>query len=160
MPLSFQRKETDLVSITHALVKEYRLLAPEHRIEERFATEALVGHWDSKRISRVVDNLLSNAIKYSPGGGRVEVELGTVHEEGASWALLRITDEGMGIPTADLARVFQWYSRGENALRSRIEGTGIGLAGARDIVAQHGGSITVTSQEGEGSTFTVKLPIA
>jgi PAS domain S-box-containing protein len=160
MPLSFQRKETDLVSVTHALVKEYRLLAPEHRIEERFATEALVGHWDSKRISRVVDNLLCNAIKYSPGGGRVEVELGTVHEEGASWASLRISDEGMGIPTADLARVFQWYSRGENALRSRIEGTGIGLAGARDIVAQHGGSITVTSQEGEGSTFMVKLPIA
>ena len=54
--------------------------------------------------------------------------------------------------------MFQWYSRGDNALRTTIPGTGIGLAGSRDIVEQHGGSIAVESEEGKGATFTVRLP--
>jgi PAS domain S-box-containing protein len=159
MPLSFQLRETDLVSVTRALVEEYQHLAPDHRIEMRLASASLVGSWDPKRIERVVNNLLSNAIKYSPGGGTVQVTLGTVHEGSTIRASLRVTDEGMGIPPDDLARIFQWYSRGENAQRSRIEGTGIGLAGARDIVEQHGGTISVESNEGQGSTFTVTLPM-
>jgi PAS domain S-box-containing protein len=158
-PLSFQLRATDLVQLTRGLVEEYQHLAPEHRIEMRSASAPLVSSWDSKRIERVVNSLLSNAIKYSPGGGTVHVVVSTVHEESTIWASLRITDEGMGIPASDLARIFQWYSRGENARRSQIEGTGIGLAGAREIVAQHGGTITVESTEGHGSTFTVKLPM-
>jgi PAS domain S-box-containing protein len=158
MPIGLVLKETDLVGLTRAVVDEYREGAPDHRIEVRAATESLVGTWDPKRIDRVVDNLLSNAVKYSPGGGRVQVELGQVHEGATTWALLRITDDGIGIGASDQARVFQWYSRGDNALRTSIPGTGIGLAGIRDIVEQHGGSISVESKEGEGSTFTVRLP--
>lgn len=157
-PLSFQLRATDLVSVTRALVEEYQHLAPEHRIELRLASEPVVGTWDPKRIERVVNNLLSNAIKYSPGGGTVHVVVSTAQEGGTIWASLRITDEGMGIPANDLGRIFEWYSRGENARQSQIDGTGIGLAGARDIVQQHGGTIAVESSEGQGSIFTVKLP--
>lgn len=80
----------------------------------------------------------------------MQVELSTVREESTIRVLLRITDEGIGIPVEDLARIFQWYSRGKNALQTTIEGAGIGLAGARDIVVQHGGSISVSSKEGQG----------
>lgn len=146
-------------SLTRALVDEYQHLAPEHRIETRLASESVVGTCDPKRIERVVNNLLSDAVKYSPGGGTVHVALSTVHEESTIWALLRVTDEAMGIPASDLGRIFEWYSRGENARRSQVEGTGIGLAGARDMVTQHGGTITVESSEGHGSTFTVRLPM-
>lgn len=158
MPIGLVLQETDLVGLTRAVAEEYRERAPDHRIEVRSAPESLVGTWDPKRIDRVVDNLLSNAVKYSPGGGRVQIELEEDRAGGASWALLRITDDGIGIGTNDLARVFQWYSRGDNALRTSIPGTGIGLAGIRDIVEQHGGSISVESEEGHGSTFTVRLP--
>lgn len=157
-PLALERSDTDLVALTRALAEEQQHAAPKHRIEVRAGTGSLVGSWDPRRIQRVLNNLLSNAIKYSPGGGTVRVDLERVVEGGATWASLRITDAGIGIPASDLARIFQWYSRGENALRTSIRGIGIGLAGVRDIVEQHGGSIAVESEEGQGSTFTVRLP--
>jgi len=158
MPLALELRETDLTALTRALADEHQHGAPNHRIEVRAAAAALVGAWDPRRLNRVVNNLLSNALKYSPGGGRVQVDLESAREGGATWALLRVRDDGIGIAARDQARVFQWYSRGENALRTTIQGTGIGLAGVRDIVEQHGGTISVESEEGKGSTFTVRLP--
>ena len=157
-PLALERRGTDLVSLTRALAEEHQQAAPHHRIEVQAAAGSLVGSWDPRRLHRVLNNLLSNAVKYSPGGGRVRVTLESALEGSTTWASLRITDEGIGIPASDLTRIFQWYSRGENALRTTIRGIGIGLAGVRDIVEQHGGSISVDSEEGKGSTFTVRLP--
>ena len=158
MPIGLVLRATDLVKLVGAVIDDYREGAPLHRVEVRAAPESLVGMWDPQRLDRVVNNLLSNAVKYSPEGGRVEIELALTHEGGTAWASLRITDEGIGISASDRERVFQWYSRGENALETAIPGTGIGLAGSRDIVVQHGGSISVESEPGKGSTFTVRLP--
>lgn len=72
--------------------------------------------------------------------------------------LLRVTDEGIGIPAKDGAKVFDWFSRARNARRIGISGVGIGLAGVRNIVELHGETISVESVAGEGSTFTVRLP--
>lgn len=72
--------------------------------------------------------------------------------------MFRIQDDGIGIPEADQARVFEWFARGENAKQTKIPGTGIGLAGVKQIVEQHGGSISVESRPGHGSVFTVVLP--
>jgi signal transduction histidine kinase len=105
-------------------------------------------------VERVVANLVSNAIKYSPGGGDVRVELAAE----AGWAVLRVQDQGVGIPAADLPRVFEQFHRAAN-VAGRIGGTGLGLAGARHIVEQHGGSIALESQEGVGTTVTVRLPL-
>ena len=108
---------------------------------------------------RVLDNLLANAIKYSPGGGRIDVALRREARADGAWAVLTVRDEGVGIPAADVAHVFERFRRGSNVTR-QFAGTGIGLSGARRIVEQHGGTIEVVSEEGKGSTFTIALPLA
>ncbi len=156
--LELQLAETDLVQLVRGLAADHQPTAPRHRIEVHAATDVLLGTWDSRRIDRVVNNLLSNAIKYSPSGGKVRIDLDSALHANATWAVLRIQDEGIGIAVHDQAHVFYWYSRADNARETAIHGTGVGLAAARDIVEQHGGSISVESEPGKGSTFTVRLP--
>ena len=157
--LALDLEETDLVALLRGLIAEYQKTAPRHRLELSVPIDTVIGHWDARRLDRVVNNLLSNAIKYSPGGSSVEVRVLKYWVDGQEWVALSVTDHGMGIPEADLAHVFQWYVRAENTRHSQIRGNGIGLAGARDIVTSHGGTIGVQSVQGEGSTFTVALPL-
>jgi signal transduction histidine kinase len=102
----------------------------------------------------VIDNLLDNAIKYSPRGGAIETCIGV---EG-HYAVLSVTDVGEGIPAADLPHIFERFRRGRN-VEGRIPGTGIGLSGVQRIIELHKGRIAVRSQVGQGTTFTVHLPI-
>jgi len=106
-------------------------------------------------VERVLGNLVSNALAYSPRGGAVTV---TVDRERDEWAILQVSDHGLGIPATDLPHIFERFHRGGN-VAGRIAGSGIGLAAVRQIVEQHGGTITVESREGKGSTFTVRLPL-
>lgn len=109
---------------------------------------------DPARISQVLDNLISNAIKYSPEGGQVRVAVipdGDVVE-------VSVTDEGIGISSADRAQLFTRFYRAREVMSRDIQGVGLGLSIAQEIVAAHGGRITVTSVLGEGSTFHVRLP--
>lgn len=154
-----QRKEVDLITLTRQLTEDQTRVSPAHHIELCTAAATLVGMWDAERLERVIQNLLSNAIKYSPKGGKILVEIEADPPQAAKWALLRVTDHGLGIPEGDRSRVFEWFARGGNVETSSIGGTGIGLASARQIIEQHGGAISVESQEGKGSTFTVRLPI-
>jgi signal transduction histidine kinase len=105
-------------------------------------------------LERVLAHLLSNAIKYSPAGGQVLVEVAREQD----CARLSVTDGGLGIPKADLPHVFERFRRASN-VGGHIAGSGLGLAGARDIIEQHGGTISVSSQEHRGSTFVVGLPL-
>src|SRR5262249_32860273 len=98
------------------------------------------------------------AIKYSPKGGDVRVEVASEAEAVPSWAVATVTDQGVGIPASDLEHLFERFHRAGNVVE-RAHGTGLGLASARQIVGQHGGTIGVTSREGIGSTFTVRLPL-
>ena len=113
----------------------------------------LPAHVDAPRLQRVVGNLVGNAIKYSPDGGEVNIKL----EAHDTDVILTVRDRGVGIPGADQTRVFERFQRGTN-VEGRFQGTGIGLAGAKQIVEQHGGAITVKSTVGKGSTFTVRFP--
>lgn len=155
-PLSLELRKTDLVEITNRIAAEYQRSARSHQIEVRASADAVVGLWDASRIERAVENLLSNAVKYSPGGGPVIIDVG-LHDDGQ--ALLRVHDRGIGISLADQARVFEWFGRGENARQTKIRGIGIGLAGTKQIVEQHGGSISIESDLGQGATFTIRLPL-
>jgi signal transduction histidine kinase len=106
----------------------------------------------------VLDNLLGNAIKYSPAGGEVVIQVSREAEGETTWAVLRVRDQGVGIPAADLPHVFERYWRGQN-VQGRIVGTGIGLTGARQVVEQQGGRVEVRSQVDVGTMVTVRLPV-
>ncbi|MCL6597518.1 MAG: cell wall metabolism sensor histidine kinase WalK [Alicyclobacillus macrosporangiidus] len=108
-----------------------------------------------ERIQQVLDNLVANAIAYTPAGGFVRLRV----EEADGWALVHVEDSGIGIPEADLSRIFERFYRVDKARDRRSGGTGLGLAIAKHIVEAHGGRIEVESQVGRGSRFTVWLPV-
>lgn len=157
-PLELNRRPTDLVRVVKAIVSAHQPLAGERRLLVDAEPERLLGMWDDVRLARVIDNLLSNAIKYSPEGSEVVVRLRRGALAGQPAAVLQVIDRGIGIPEADLPRVFDRFFRGGN-VGERAPGTGIGLAGAREIVLQHGGEIGLLSGEGGGTTVVVTLPL-
>lgn len=108
------------------------------------------------QLAQVVTNLLTNAIHYTPAG-QIDVRLSL--SANGKWVCLAVKDSGIGISDDDIAYLFNRFYRGQHARQSNIPGTGLGLAIVQDIVQLHEGHIEVCSQEGEGSTFTVYLPI-
>ncbi|MBF0786776.1 cell wall metabolism sensor histidine kinase VicK [Streptococcus sp. 19428wC2_LYSM12] len=109
---------------------------------------------DTDKMTQVMDNILDNAIKYSPDGGKITFSMKTTDSQ----LIVSISDEGLGIPKADLPRIFDRFYRVDKA-RSRAQGgTGLGLAIAKEIVKQHKGFIWAKSEYGHGSTFTIVLP--
>ena len=152
--LPLDRVATDLVALTRRAVAAQQAATDHHQLALRMPEAELVGEWDVARLERVLGNLLSNAIKYSPNGGEIAV---SVRAE-AGQAVLTVQDRGIGIPPADQPRVFERFERALNAV-GRIGGSGIGLATSKQIIEQHGGTIAVESREGQGSTFTVRLPL-
>ena len=156
-PLELRREPTDLVELAWQAAAEHQRSTTRHRIKVRTVESKLVGMWDPARLSRVLDNLVTNAIKFSPDGGDVTLEVDRIQDNGKGCAVLRVRDQGIGIPEQDQAHIFERFRRGANV--AAIVGTGIGLAGACLIVEQHGGTLSVASREGEGSTFTVRLPL-
>jgi signal transduction histidine kinase len=157
-PLELRREPTDLVALAGQAIAEHQQTTDQHRIELHVPYPSVIGVWDGVRLCRVLDNLLGNAIKYSPRGGGIDVVIEVEGEPQERWAILRVRDHGEGIPETDLPHIFERFRRGRN-VEGRIPGTGIGLAGARRILEQHGGSIDVDSHVGEGTTFCVRLPM-
>lgn len=157
-PLDLQRRPTELVALTLQIARSQEAIAERHDIRLAADVDRLVGDWDPIRLKRVIANLLDNAIKYSPDGGEITLTVRSDQSSGESVAVLEIADHGIGIPPGDLPLVFDRFHRAGNVV-GRISGTGIGLAIARQIIEQHGGSIGVVSTEGAGTTFTVRLPL-
>jgi PAS domain S-box-containing protein len=155
--LDLDPQPMDLVSLVSQVVSEYQQTTDRHFIELKSQVPSLAGTWDLQRLERVLANLFSNAIKYSPQGGVITVTLDHETDHTGAWAVVRVGDRGVGIPAQDLALIFQRFHRGSN-VTGRISGTGLGLAGARQIIELHGGVILVESEPGAGSTFIVRLP--
>jgi signal transduction histidine kinase len=151
--MTLDRAPFDLVDLTREQANLF-FSHSTHTLDLEVPDSPVVVNGDRDRIAQVIGNLLSNAIKYSPPGAEVRVVLG--QDDGV--ARLSVEDEGMGIPPADRARVFEKFYRGAEAA-SAIGGTGLGLAVAREIVTSHGGDIDVESEMSRGSTFTVELPV-
>ena len=119
----------------------------------RLAGDLAGARADEAAFRHLLGNLLSNAVKYSPPGSPVEL---AVERSGAD-AVFTVTDRGCGIPEADRARLFEAFRRGANV--GHTPGTGLGLVIVRRGVELHGGALTVESREGEGTRFTVRLPL-
>jgi signal transduction histidine kinase len=149
----FHPAEIDMAGLLREVCQLHREMVPGAQIVERIAAAPLPVVGDPKLLSQVFGNLLSNAIKYSPDGGAIEVDAGS---DGRDF-VVAIADHGIGIPAADIERLFERYHRGSNV--SGIVGTGVGLYLVKMAVDMHGGSIAVSSKEGEGARFTIRLPI-
>ncbi|GAB4576360.1 MAG: hypothetical protein Kow0077_32370 [Anaerolineae bacterium] len=111
---------------------------------------------DHTQLFRALTNILANAVRYTPPGGTITVEARQV----AHRAVIEIADNGIGISESDLPHIFDRFYRAPQAKQMSAEGTGLGLAITHKIVQFHGGALTVSSQEGEGTTFTISLPLA
>ena len=110
---------------------------------------------DKSKLGQVIYNLTENAIKYTPDGGRIAV---TLIQRG-KLAVLSVQDNGVGIPKEDIAHIFDRFYRVDKARSREAGGSGLGLSIVRQLVELHGGRVTVESEFGHGSTFTVELPM-
>ncbi|MCT0195028.1 cell wall metabolism sensor histidine kinase WalK [Lactiplantibacillus plantarum] len=128
--------------------------AKYYTIKREFTKRDLWVEIDTDKFTQVLDNIMNNAIKYSPDGGVVTCRLLETHNQ----VIISISDQGLGIPRADLGHVFDRFFRVDKA-RSRDQGgTGLGLAISKEVVQMLGGRIWVDSVEGKGSTFYISLP--
>jgi signal transduction histidine kinase len=148
-----------------AMVRDCLALArTRHHLPEHALTysEALTGSTphvlgDEDELKAVVSNLVDNAIKYSGPKVQVAVEL---EQPEASKATLRVRDQGVGISSAELKRIFKRFYRIPGAVATRVKGTGLGLFIVRSVIARHGGKVFAESEgPGRGSTFVVQLPV-
>ncbi len=152
--LKFEPGPVDLVTFSKEIVETLQISALQSQIITKVkicdCTEAYL---DEKLLGHIFMNLFSNAIKYSPQGSTVQFDLICNQES----AVFRIQDSGIGIPQQDLPQLFESFGRASNV--GTIPGTGLGLAIVKKCVDLHGGKITVESEVGVGTTFTVTLPL-
>jgi signal transduction histidine kinase len=153
------RQPIDLVSLAQRMVELYQQTTGTHQIRVVAASPALIGAFDETLLERVLSNLLTNAVKYSPQGGAITVTLEREQDDARSWAVVSVQDHGVGIPPADLPRIFERFYRAAN-VGEQIDGHGLGLASAHRIIEQHGGTLSATSAVGEGTTLTMRLPLS
>jgi len=152
--IEFEFAELDLAEVLENVARSLQVNVEQKGLE--FLTEIPSGlkvRGDRERLAQVFLNLLSNAIKYTPAG---TVELRAHQEDDA--IVVEVRDTGIGLSESDLQKLFQKFFRSDNPYVRKAGGTGLGLSIAKAIVERHGGTITVTSQLGQGSTFTVRLP--
>ena len=154
------RLTTRLVDMHEVVDRAIAQVAAMHRDRKRIRlktpSEPVTVLGDDVRLGQVVGNLVHNALKYSPGGQPVLVDLLVDDDD----AVLRVTDHGIGIDPADMARLFTRFGRIVNSRNSHIPGTGLGLYLARELARMHGGDIGVTSTPRVGSVFSLSLPLA
>jgi PAS domain S-box-containing protein len=155
--LELASERVDLATLAADVLAAARALAGEGLSFELVAPPSpppVAG--DREKLRQVLANLVGNAAKYSPGGGRVQVEL-TRHERELEIA---VRDEGLGIATAEQRLIFEKFYRADANMTRGVSGSGLGLYISRELVNRMGGTISVESELGKGSTFVVKLPLA
>lgn len=155
------RKVIDLAEVLQHVVStlEPQAEAKRQSLHLRLTEQALHVPADRNQMIQVFVNLCANAINYTPPDGRVELEASSMLRDGRNWAVVSVSDNGIGIPEEDRERVFDRFYRGQ-AEYFEVRGTGLGLSIVKEIVVQHSGQIELESRVGLGSTFTVWLPMS
>ncbi len=155
--LTVTLQPTNLGQLTQSVLDDLGALIREkgHRLSVTGAGGVPAVMADRQLLQQVIVNLTSNAIKYTPAGGSISISLGVEDGRTARWA---ITDSGIGIPKASLARLFEKFYRADNAHTVETEGTGLGLYLVRLIIEKLAGQVWCESEEGRGSTFIFALP--
>ena len=142
--------------ILEAVLKRLKPIAESKNIELIFESfRPVIADVDELKFASVATNLVENAIKYNNTDGTVTASLNSDHQ----YFYLKVTDTGIGISEENQDRVFERFFRVDKARSRETGGTGLGLAITKEIVMKHHGSIKIHSKEGEGTTFTVRIPL-
>ncbi len=151
------RTETDLNALVQDILTELQpdITAAKHHFETIIPKRPMILTIDAHTLRMAIENVISNAIKYTHRGGSVTIKL----YKTPTHAFIRVRDTGVGIQPQDLDKLFKQFSRLPNEMSLAVGGTGIGLYLAKHLVELHGGTITVKSAPGKGSTFTIVLPL-
>lgn len=154
--LSLRRTEFELTELVEQTVAAERQAAPEHRWDVTLECDGpVMVHADRQRIEQVLENLLANAVKYSSHGAPIGLRL----RADETHASIAIVDRGVGIPATDLPFIFDRFYQVQRPARESRPGLGLGLYISHEIMRRHGGTIVVSSNEHNGSSFTVVLPL-
>jgi signal transduction histidine kinase/DNA-binding response OmpR family regulator/ligand-binding sensor domain-containing protein len=147
----------DMVAMVAQFEKEFRVLADENEVSFTFQLPAEpIKVWaDKEKMAIVIRNILSNAFKFTSQGGNVFVTVSAEDDE--SKCVIKIEDDGIGIPQSKLSEIFERFAQADNGRNSNYRGTGIGLALSKEIVNLHQGELYAESTEGKGSTFIIEL---
>ncbi|MCB0189463.1 MAG: HAMP domain-containing histidine kinase, partial [Caldilineaceae bacterium] len=154
--LSAKKTICDLAQLLAQAAEVAQSEAAEKNVSVAYDTplHALPIYGDVNQLERIIMNLLSNAVKYTPQGGHIELSL----QHQGNMAILRVTDTGYGIPEHELPYIFDRFRRVEEHME-KATGSGLGLAITKALIEEHQGKVSVTSTVGQGSTFTVELPL-
>jgi len=162
-PVELRSETTDLTEQIELVLDMFRIPAAEKQltIEKELSLPASPVLVDQGRFRRILSNLVSNAVKFTPPGGRVTVSARQAHvsASGFSRYVFQVSDNGVGIGESFLPRVFDSFEREESSTVSGNTGTGLGLSIVKTLLNLMGGTVTVQSKKGEGSVFTVELPL-
>lgn len=153
--LTLKREPVLLSSLASRVVRKLQTVTTIHSFEIDFEPDFPQVLADAEQMEQVLTNLVDNAIKYSPEGGKITIA-GRVSDKHVE---ITVTDEGIGIPSRDLERIFQRFQRADSKLVQKVRGVGLGLYICKYVVEAHGGTIGVISKLGKGSRFTFTLPI-
>ncbi len=151
-----QREPVDLVDVLGDAASDGSAVQPARRITTTVGAESLVVIGDESRLRQVLGSVVHNALVHTPQTAAVHLEVSG--DEGV--ATVSVTDDGPGMPAEVAAQVFDRFFRSDDSRSRHAGGAGLGLSIARSIVEAHGGSIAVQSVVSEGTTFTIRLPVA
>jgi len=154
--LRIDKEPARLESIARDVSRKVQLSTPNHQVVLEWPVEDPLVSADARRIYQVVQNLLTNAVKYSPDGGCVSLSARCERRD----LVVSVADQGLGMPTTELDKIFDRFHRVHSEMSRVISGTGLGLAICKGLVEAHGGRIWAESEgEGKGSTFNFTLPL-
>jgi two-component system phosphate regulon sensor histidine kinase PhoR len=151
MPVSVEAAVLNVIDRLSGQAEEKKI-----DLQVNYVPRGLTVMGSEEGLGRICLNLIGNAIKYTPADGHVNVTL----DQGGDEAVIIVADTGLGIPEVDVVHLFEEFYRGSNVKEAGIPGTGLGLTIVRDLVERYGGRLSVQSKLGEGTTFTVVLPLA
>ncbi len=155
--ITFYKEYNDYIDLTKKCIKQLQMASSKKNISIKLLTteKQLVGAFDLHRIEQVFINIISNAIKYTPEEGVIDIQL--VRRDDV--CVVRVKDNGIGIPADDLTHIFDRFYRVDKARTRNAGGTGLGLSIAKEIINGHEGHIEIESEFGKGTTVTISIPL-
>jgi len=155
--ITFYKEYNDYIDLTKKCIKQLQMASSKKNISIKLLTteKQVVGAFDLHRIEQVFINIISNAIKYTPEEGGVEIQV--VRRDDV--CVVRVKDNGIGIPAEDLVHIFDRFYRVDKARTRNAGGTGLGLSIAKEIINGHDGYIEIESEFGKGTTVIISIPL-